>query len=249
MAINKSQISRSLTVSIIWIIVSSTPVFSHSLRQKQSQTFPNRELKQSLVFAAPPPPPDIGEPGRRAEAGSRSPSCRKEKQLTALVPIDSNSELVFGLTSVSHPSFWFYVPYQPPFTGQFVLRTKKGDLVYSTDVTLPQTPKIINLSVPSTVTPLQVNKQYRWFFKIYNDSQQLCTFVEGWIQRNSLNSGLKTQLEKATLLQRIALYANNGIWFDALNTAAELRRSNPQDSSWAVLLQAVGLNILVNESI
>lgn len=60
---------------------------------------------------------------------------------------------------------------------------------------------------------------------------------------------LKSQLAKAALRDRVALYAANGIWFEALNTAGELRRRNPNDTSWAALLQAVGLNNLANEPI
>ncbi|WP_251955576.1 DUF928 domain-containing protein [Nostoc commune] len=34
----------------------------------------------------------------------------QEKQLTALVPVYQfpNAELIFGLTTNSHPTFWFY---------------------------------------------------------------------------------------------------------------------------------------------
>ncbi len=51
------------------------------------------------------------------------------------------------------------------------------------------------------------------------------------------------------LLPGLTLYAANGIWFEALSTAGYLRRRDPKDTSWAALLQAVGLNDLVNEPI
>ena len=122
-------------------------------------------------------------------------------------------------------------------------------LVYQIDVTLPQTPGVVSLSLPRAVAPLLIGKRYHWFLKIYCKAQEPPAFVEGWIQRNSLNPVLKSQLEKATPRERVALYAANGIWFEALSTAGYLHRRDPKDTSWAVLLRAVGLNDLANEPI
>ena len=227
-----------LTLAIGWAFLSCTQVQA-----------------QPVNFLAPPPPPDIGEPGQRSEAGSRGcenidkPLTSDHKRLKALVPVYSNSDLVLGTTIAEYPTFWFYVPYKPPFSGKFVLQDKDRKLVYQTNVTLPQTPGVVSLSLSRVVAPLEIGKRYHWFLKIYCKAQQPPAFVEGWIQRNSLNPVLKSQLEKATPRERAALYAANGIWFEALSTAGVLRRRDPKDTSWAALLRAVGLNDLVNEPI
>lgn len=246
------------TLTISCAVLSCTQVQAqpvNSLLLGQSPTL-NRRGNESLIFAVPPPPPDIGEPGQRSEAGSRGCENRNkplasvsQKQLTALVPVYSDSKLVLGTTIAAHPTFWFYVPDQSPFPGKFVLRDKDGKLVYQTDVTLPKTPGVVSFSLPSTVPPLLIGKQYHWYIKIHCKAQELPAFADGWIQRNSLNPALKSQLEKATPGDRVTLYAANGIWFEALNTAGELHRRDPKDTTWAALLQAVGLNDLVNEPI
>lgn len=228
-----------------------------SFTQVQAQPVNSVLLAQSpaLVFAAPPPPPDIGEPGQRSEAGSRG--CENidkqlsvaQKRLTALVPVYSDSELVLGATIAEYPTFWFYIPYQSPIPGKFVLQDKDGKLVYQTDVTLPPTSGVVSLSLPRAVAPLLIGKRYHWFLKIYCKAQQPPVFVEGWIQRNPLNPLLKSQLEKAAPRDQSALYAAAGIWFEALNIAGVLRRRDPKDPSWAALLRAVGLNDLANEPI
>lgn len=224
-----------LTLTISWIFLSCTLVQARS------------------AFTPPPPPPDINEPGQRSEAGSRGCNDEKlltstqKKLLTALVPVSSDA--IFGTTIAEYPTFWFYTAYQSPSLAQFVLQDKDGKSVYQTDVTLPKTPGIISLSIPQAVAPLSIGKPYRWFFKIYCQPQKFHTHVEGWMQRNSLSPVLKSQLDKATLGDRFTLYADNGIWFEALSTAAELRRRNPKDTSWAALLQAVGLNDFINEPI
>ena len=250
-----------LTLAISCAVLSCTqvqaqPVNSQLLGQNPTLN-PTRKLNKALTFAAPPPPPDIGEPGQRSEAGSRGcenvdkrvPTDTQKQPLTALVPVYSDSALVLGTTIAATPTFWFYIPYVTAIPAKFVLRDKDGKLLYQSDVMLSQTPGVVSLPLPKTVTPLEIGKQYRWFLKIYCKAQAPPTFVEGWIQKVSLNPVLKSQLEKATPRDRVALYAANGIWFKALNTAGVLRRRNPNDTSWAALLQAVGLNDLANEPI
>lgn len=236
--------------------VQARPVKSQLLGQNQTLNS-SRKLNGSLIFAAPLPPPDIGEPGQRSEAGSRGcenvnrqlPTDAQKQQLTAIVPMYSDSALVLGTTIAAAPTFWFYTSYVAPIPAKFVLRDKDGELVYQTDIALPQTSGIISLSLPKTAPPLLVGQQYRWFLKIYCREQEPPAFGDGWIQINALDLVLKSQLEKATPPSRVALYAANGIWFEALSIAAELRRRDPQDTSWAALLRTVGLNDLATEPI
>ncbi|MBN4000328.1 DUF928 domain-containing protein [Nostoc sp. LPT] len=216
---------------------------------------PKGQLNQSLIFAAPPPPSDIGEPGKRGEAGSRGcsqnvtkPLSSSQKRLTALVPIYSNSELVFGTTIAEHPSFLFYVPYASDFAfGEFVLEDEaQNQTIYKTSLT--GTPGVVNLRLPSKTTPLEIGKQYRWYFNIYcQKDNQIIANVEGYVKREQLKPALKTQLEKATPRQQVNLYAANGIWYEALSAASELRRPKLEDPSWTALLQAVGLSDFATE--
>ncbi|MCC5614770.1 DUF928 domain-containing protein [Nostoc sp. CHAB 5836] len=213
------------------------------------------QLNNSLIFAAPPPPVDTGEPGKRTEAGSRGcsqemnkPLTSSQKRLTALVPIYSNPELVFGTTIAGYPSFLFYVPYSSDFAyGEFVLEDEaQNQTIYKTSLTA--TPGVVSLRLPSKAAPLETGKRYRWYFNIYcNKDNQIVANVEGYVKRERPNPALKTQLEKATPTQRVTLYGTNGIWYDALSVASELRRINSQDPSWTAMLQAVGLNDFATE--
>lgn len=248
---HKIKLVFAITLALLCLTrVQAQPVNLVLLKQRSTQS-PNRQL-----FAAPRPPSGIGAPGRRSEAGSRGCSDKRltssEKQLTALVPIYADyqpSRLILGTTTAEHPTFWFFVPYRSPFTGEFVLRDKDGELVYRTNVTLPETPGVISLSLPATGTPLLISKPYHWYFKIYCKSKIPPSFVDGWIQRNSLNPTLKVQLEKATPRQKVALYAANGVWYEALTAASKLRRTDLNNTDWAALLQDVGLDDIAPEPI
>lgn len=158
--------------------------------------------------------------------------------------------MVFGKTAAEYPTFWFYVPQQASATATFVLQDQDGKPIYQSDVALPQTAGILSLTLPATVAPLSTGKRYHWFFKLYCRSiSPPDSFVDGWIQRESLTSDLTQQLKTATPPHQVRLYAANGFWFEALTTAAELRRTNSGDTAWAELLKAIGLESVAAEAI
>jgi Domain of Unknown Function (DUF928) len=210
-----------------------------------------------IIFAAPPPPPDIGEPGRRGEAGSRRPCGDNsqevktaQKPLTAIVPISTSTKppVVWGLTTSERPTFWFYVPYSAPATyAEFVLEdATENQTKYK--IPLKNTPGVVNFKLPDTSTPLVVDKQYRWYFNIYcKENNGILGYVEGNVQRKSLSPTIKTQLEKATPRQKVAIYASNGIWHEAITTLAQQRSTLKAD--WTSLLQSIGLENLASEPI
>lgn len=208
------------------------------------------QFKKLYAYKPPAPPRRVGSPGRRSDGGART-GCtgNSGKPLVALVPVygPQTSELVFGVTTVEYPTFWFYLPYQATTTGTFLLRDENNKTAYETQLALPQTPGIIRLPLPDNSPALESGKLYHWYFKVSCGTG--IDFVDGWVQRNSLSANLQKRLEQATPLERSLLYANNGIWFDALTTAAELRRTDLKSQEWTTLLKAVGLEKLVSEPI
>jgi hypothetical protein len=195
---------------------------------------------------------------------------RVNKRLTALVPIvqqissgkdlDSStatttSGVVWGLTTTSHPSFWFYVPYSvtPGRSVEFVLQDETGKEFYQTALTSSEAaPGVMGFQLPPTAPSLEVGKRYHWFFTV-NCDQAEPVLVEGWIGRAALNPSLKRQLQQATPQQSIALYKRSGIWQEALTTLAQLRRQNPDDAKlkaeWTNLLQSIGLEAIAPEPV
>lgn len=210
----------------------------------------------------PPPPPNRGAPGNRGEGASRS--CTVNNQpLIALVPsteqtVDAATlTQVWGLTSIDHPSFWFHLPYDPAqiSTIEFVLQTEQDQTIYRASVPLPATAGIMQVQLPSTVDPLEPDQRYHWFFKVRTICQPnqvpMLSYVEGWVQRTRLDPALDSQIAEAAPLQKAALYAENGIWYDALTTLAELKLAAPQDQAiaqdWTDLLNAIGLGNLATQ--
>ncbi|MGJ5676549.1 MAG: DUF928 domain-containing protein [Nostochopsis sp.] len=185
-----------------------------------------------------------GRPNKRVGTGSRGNCSSLDLLTTALIP-----EKNVGLTIDEHPSFWFFVAYKPEErpTGEFVLQNEANATIYQTNFTLPDTPGVMRLTLPSKVA-LEVNKDYQWYFKLYCSRQELTNpiFVRGWVQRIAIQPTLKGLLKSATTpQQRIAIFAENGIWYSALSELAQLRLYEPKNHifahNWTNLLQDVGL--------
>ncbi|MBK1987642.1 DUF928 domain-containing protein [Sphaerospermopsis aphanizomenoides BCCUSP55] len=210
------------------------------------------------VFVMPKPPDGLSPmSGRRSGMGSRNDCPAVETPLTALVPFQervannkqtntSTSADVWGLTTSERPTFWFYVPYSN-MSAEFVLQDNEENEIYKQqNIALTAKSGVIGISLPSNVASLQVGKTYRWFFKIRCNQKQITSvpiYVEGDIQRINLNPILEQQLQEATdPRQKIAIYAANGIWFDALTILGQLRFANSNDASlaadWQSLLQS-----------
>ena len=203
---------------------------------------------------------DNGSGGTQKGAGSREggPKKLEGKVLTALVPEMTIGEkqipLVLGLTSKAQTKLYFYLPYesQPSRKVKFVLLNDEEEEIYEETFQFTEIPGIVTVRLPEV---LEVGQKYNWLFIFkYNPRNPSADeFVEGWIKRVELNPELVTELKNATLPEQFLLYANNGLWFDALNIISELRRLNLEDEAlkadWTEFLQSVDLEDIAPESI
>lgn len=191
-----------------------------------------------------------GLPGRRVGGGTRGEVALAGKPLTALIPAN-----YLGLTIAAYPTFFFYVPpTSKSHLVEFVLRDQDDRQVYeSTFMTTGGGVIGFNLPEFAAIKPLELGQNYRWYFSVIPDPNNRAAdvSVEGWVQRIELNPILANKLAKATPLERATLYAQAGIWQDALMTVAELSRSQPTDAAvtakWAQLLQSIGLPKIAQE--
>jgi len=242
------QISPALAINFVLVSLTQIPMQSAipAMIGQRPATNPNEQFRKPL-FNAPPPPSDVGSSGKRSDGGSRGcqevgnePTGDEKQTLTALVPLNQKKE-VWGATISANPTLWFYVPYKSKFPGEFVLDNGENDSVYTTRFMLSATPGVVKISLPSSVS-LEIGQRYEWHFKIYCQEGQPPSYVSGTIERINLpNPSLRSQLEKATLSDRLSILAANGVWYDALTTAAEIRKNNPNDTTWSTLLQEIEL--------
>jgi hypothetical protein len=184
--------------------------------------------------------PPEGSPRKRRGGGGRDSFCGVKPSLTALIPLRG-----LGLTS-QNPKFWFYVPSQgnASYSAEFLLEDKSNteNQVYSKTFKLEKTPGIMSISLPNNVK-LDSNKIYEWKLSVIvnpKDRNDDC-FIFGGVKQVPLTRDVSDKLKSAkTARERIAIYAENGLWHDVLTDLAELRRQNPNDetlkSDWNDLL-------------
>lgn len=234
-----------LLLTLISILVVLIPIFN-AFNQIQILTYrASAENKnQSKIRFKMPEGESQGSPSKREGAGSRGKCPLLEPPLTALVPINSPI-----LTTAKYPTFWFYVPY-PKTQGleaKFVFNAKprkKEDKVYRAQFLLENTPGIIRVTLPETVSPLEIDRQYSWSFAVIcnpKDSSDNPN-VSGGVQRRSI-SQLENELgAAASERERAIIYAANGLWLDSLTSLAELRLAKLNDDTvktdWEDLLGA-----------
>ncbi|MEL7039525.1 MAG: DUF928 domain-containing protein [Cyanobacteria bacterium J06592_8] len=214
--------------------------------QPISNRYPSTsELK--IYFQAPTSNsevPDNGTPNSEGTA-SRSGSCiAKDIPLTI---VTGQSETL-TLTASSHPTFFVYVPYTSSEVsyGIFTLydsQTKQE--VWNVVFQLPTEPGILSIPSPKNASALEIDQSYRWFFELNCESQNGTEpqplMVQGTVKRIS-SQAFEADLSTATPLEKVNIYAAQGLWYDAVALLATLQQKDPSNSQlktlWVELLKA-----------
>jgi hypothetical protein len=194
--------------------------------------------------------------GRRVRPSSAGPTCdgRSKIKLTALVP-----ESLIGRTVSEYPVFFFYLPKSDfdEAQAEFALIDENENLIYETTLKINNAPGVMSVSIPANknVPPLEAGKNYRWSIALvcYPDDRSTDVVETGIVRRVELSADILRQLDAADPRQKTVIYAENGIWQDALSTLAAARRANPNDTDlaadWESLLDSVKLGEIAAEPI
>jgi hypothetical protein len=185
-----------------------------------------------------------GLPLRRVGGGTRG-GCElvSSDRMVALIP-----ERTIGKTAKSNPKFYFYIPENTEGKQiEFVLRDKNDNLVYERTFTSNGKSGIFSVELPADkISLLAANDNYHWYLSMLcnptNRSQDIV--LEGFIQRVELDGTTQQKLQQATPLERVNLYQTANLWYDAIDTLAELKLNSPKtitNSEWQNLLDSVGL--------
>lgn len=187
---------------------------------------------------------DQGAASGRARGGSVRGVCPQIANLT-LVPFSPQSNL--GLTTEAHPTFLFYLPFgrtDKVTQAELLLLDKDEILGDPVRFELPETPGIVTVQLPAGSAPLELGKQYRWFFSIIckEDEPSINPFVSGWVQRVEPTPDLVKQLQALSPTDQYIAYVNGGIWYSAIDQLAQHRTVHPND--WESLLALFNLTRL-----
>ena len=199
------------------------------------------------------PPEDIeAPPPRRVRSVRGGCASSSPLNLTALVPKNK-----IGRTVSDYPTFFFYLPQTDAELAEFILQDENSNVIYQQDLTIKNLSGVIGVSIPANTNlpPLEVGKNYTWKFTVVCDPDDRSSdqLESGVVRRVELSADILRELENADPRQKTVIYAQNGIWQDALSNLAAARRANPNDpdlaADWESLLDSVTLGAIAKEPI
>ncbi len=203
---------------------------------------------------------------------SRSGNCANQAKMTAFVPPPRPDEQIkpadgaVDTTLSDRPTFWVYLTGVPKTSQvQFTLQdsgTNPREL-YNTRFAVNGETGILGVRLPPSVPALKVGESYLWQMAIAcdpNDPSSDRITIGSWLQRISLSQvkatpGFAPQpiiqaLASATEMDKPALYAELGIWQDAVTSIIALRQKQPNDqelqADWRSLLTATQMGGFIN---
>lgn len=235
------------TLNISQIAVMGRPNINVDSKPDNTQSGGPRFIQPADDLDPLAPPANPSKPTRATG------KCVKDTiDLTALVP-----ENKIGRTVAEYPQFYFYLPETEAPLAEFVLQDEQGKQIYQTTLKINNSSGVTGVSLPvnQNVSPLQTGKKYRWSVALIcnTDDRSGDAIATGIVRRVELSADIRSQLEKASPRQKAVIYAQNGIWQDALSTLAAARRANPNDpeltADWKILLDSVKLSEIVTKPI
>ncbi len=154
-----------------------------------------------------------------------------------------------GLTVSEQPTLYWFVskPISQP-AELTVIDDNSIDPLLEIKLTPPIQAGIHSLPLAEHGVQLKPGIPYQWFVGVVVDPTQRSNDIiaGGEIQLVSESNALRSDLISASEDQRPAVYAQAGIWYDALDGASILIQRNPSDARWkelrAALLEQVGLD-------
>jgi Domain of Unknown Function (DUF928) len=189
-------------------------------------------------------PPKRGAPGGRVGGGTRGIQ-REVFVLSVLAPDHS------GLTISEQPSLYWFISGPTSLPVELTVMDPEGvQPILETRLPAPVKAGVHRVRLADHNIRLKPGAAYRWFVTIVPDSDRRSKDIlaGGAIERVDVPGDLKTKLTTANKSQLFSLYAEAGLWYDAVAAISEMIEAAPQDQALrkqrAGLLSQVGLSAI-----
>lgn len=214
-------------------------MITHGLKRRTIYSAVITSLILSVSFWIAPvalakytPPKNPSKPKETGTNTTRGGSCEANSsaRLTALVPFSHVGETISG-----HPTFTWFVPDRTSRPLQFRLFTRTGQPLYRTE--MESQPGIMSVALPPNLPQLSIGQSYQWQVVLVCDRNipSMNVVATAEIQVVQPAEALQTQLAAAqTPEQRIDLYAEAGLWYDAI---AEARKASETSQNQTPVLE------------
>lgn len=177
---------------------------------------------------------------------ARSEGCPVRDQIKTLsAQTTDTASKAADPTTLDRPVLFVYVPAMTASSVQFTIRPNNGRAKDLQNIKFSTTGSagFVGIELPNSAK-LEVGQQYKWSMAIP------CRPDENDVTKTVIIEGLVQRVQAPTIVtaapeERAAIYAEQGIWQDALSTIAQLRLQRPQDASlaedWSNLMISAGM--------
>jgi hypothetical protein len=238
------------------IVIAQTSLIRPAQETQQSPEPPTPPMPAGAEALRPPlvvttlqyRPPRRGAPETRVAAASRANGGNFS--LAVLVPSDHT-----GLTIQAHPTLYWYI--SAPTTHRVDLTIIDEQSVQPLlDITLlsPVQAGIQAIRLSNYKIQLQPGIAYQWAVAVSPDPERRSHDIvaSGTIQRVELEGTLRDKLALANQGEKPAIYADAGLWYDALAGISDLVERTPEEaacrSQQANLLKQADLSDIISAS-
>ena len=212
---------------------------NQNVQSNQSIPAPNQDIivSRKIVYK----PPLRGAPAVRIDGGSRGSGV-------SLIALNVLAPDHIGLTAQEQPSLFWYQsePANVPFVLTLLVDKQPRPVL---QVKFPDAKRagIQRLNLSDYHVTLSPGVEYEWVVALVVDpeSRSRDVVASGFIQRVEPSIGLSARLSNSSKTDRPYIYAEEGIWYDALTELANLLETQPDNTSLrterAVLLEQGGV--------
>lgn len=195
------------------------------------------------------PPPNREDRAQRTRgAGSRGCSEEQPVSLNLITPNNHVPTTVSG-----RPTFLWYV--SAPVSMRFTLvEPGVAKPIFNTKLEAKK-PGIVQVGIQSKIPELKEGKEYRWTVSIICNEERPSEniYARAWIERVSKTPTLIQTLKVVNQERELApVYAQSGVWYDAIASAYKASQSKPRDPQdleyFLALLRQVGLSNIADQS-
>ena len=192
-------------------------------------------------------PPFRGAPAGRVGGGTRG--IENENAYVLVLAPDHT-----GLTAARQPSLYWFLSANTAFPVEFTLIEQKAvKPLVEERVSPPKRPGIHSIRLADYRVTLEQDRVYQWFVTLVSDPERRSKDIlsGGFIQRVEPSGDLREKLDRAKGEAAVRLYAEAGLWYDALMTICHMIELSPGDARLrqmrASLLEQVGLGHIAED--
>jgi hypothetical protein len=190
------------------------------------------------------PPPSRGAPAVGNRIGGATRGATDEPlRVVALAPFDHT-----GLTVHEQPSLHWFISSTTALPIELTISDPKAPRpILETRIPQPTRPGVQRVRLSDLGARLATGVPYEWYVVVVRDPERRARDIVagGMIERTDLPEAVRAKLLAAPPAEVPSVYAEAGLWYDAMAAVSDLIDARPDDAGWrrqrASLLEQVGL--------